>query len=166
MTGSLLAMEAVSTFGCTTSTATFHSLYANADNPGREHRSCLQSADLVWLSDDRTAMRFTAPGWNNQTTVLEKVISVTSSAGSAARTRLGVQRRARKHAHRCRRADVPARRHDGRNGGGHYRHQLLLFHDSARDDAGSDERVSAPPETGRPGSRRAGALCSLGPQRG
>ena len=46
------------------------------------------------------------------------MISVTSSAGSAARN-VWVSSDGRGHAHRCPgRADVPARRHDGRNGEG------------------------------------------------
>jgi hypothetical protein len=72
MTGSLLAMEGCHTFGCTTSTATFHSLYANADNLAENTDLAFNPLTWSWLSDDRTAMRFTAPGWNNQTTVLEK----------------------------------------------------------------------------------------------
>ena len=72
MTGSLLAMEGCHTFGCTTSTATFHSLYMNADNLAENTDLAFNPLTWSWLSDDRSAMRFTAPGWNNQTTVLEK----------------------------------------------------------------------------------------------
>jgi hypothetical protein len=72
MTGSLLAMEICHTFDCTTSTATRHSLYTNADNLAENTNLAFNPLTWAWLSDDRTAMRFTAPGWNNQTTVLEK----------------------------------------------------------------------------------------------
>jgi hypothetical protein len=72
MTGSLLAMETCHTFNCTTSTATRHSLYTNADNLAENTNLAFNPLTWAWLSDDRTAMRFTAPGWNNQTTVLEK----------------------------------------------------------------------------------------------
>jgi len=72
MTGSLFGMETCHTFDCTTSTATRHSLYTNADNLAENTNLAFNPLTWAWLSDDRTAMRFTAPGWNNQTTVLEK----------------------------------------------------------------------------------------------
>jgi CSLREA domain-containing protein len=72
MSGSLLAMESCHTFDCTQSSQTRHSLNTNADNlPGMAD---LVFNPLTWsyLPDDRTAMRFTAPGWNNTTTVFER----------------------------------------------------------------------------------------------
>jgi hypothetical protein len=71
-TGSLLGMETCHTFGCTTSTATFHSLYTNADNLAENVDLAFNPLTWSWLSDDRSAMRFTGAGWNNTSTVFEK----------------------------------------------------------------------------------------------
>jgi hypothetical protein len=71
-TGSLLAMEVCHTFGCTTSTGTFHSLYTNADNLAENLDLAFNPLTWSWLSDDRSAMRFTGAGWNNTSTVFEK----------------------------------------------------------------------------------------------
>jgi hypothetical protein len=71
-TGSLLGMELCHTFGCTTSTGTFHSLYTNADNLTENVDLAFNPLTWSWLSDDRSAMRFTSAGWNNTSTVFEK----------------------------------------------------------------------------------------------
>jgi CSLREA domain-containing protein len=72
MSGSLLAMESCHTFDCTQASATRHSLYTNADNLVGLADLAFNPLTWSWLSDDRTAMRFTAPGWNNTTTVFER----------------------------------------------------------------------------------------------
>ena len=72
MSGSLLAMESCHTFDCTQSSATRHSLYTNADNLVGLADLAFNPLTWSWMSDDRTAMRFTAPGWNNATTVFER----------------------------------------------------------------------------------------------
>ncbi len=71
-TGSLLAMENCHTFSCTTSSTTLHSYFTNADNLAENVDRAFNPLTWSWLSDDRSAMRYTAPGWNNSTTVLEK----------------------------------------------------------------------------------------------
>lgn len=71
-TGSLLAMELCHTFGCSTSTGTFHSLYSNADNLAENVDLGFNPLTWSWLSDDRSAMRFTSAGWNNTSTIFEK----------------------------------------------------------------------------------------------
>jgi CSLREA domain-containing protein len=71
-TGSLLAMENCHTFSCTTSSTTLHSYFTNADNLAENVDRAFNPLSWSWLSDDRSAMRFTAPGWNNSSTVLEK----------------------------------------------------------------------------------------------
>jgi hypothetical protein len=71
-TGSLLGMELCHTFGCTTSTGTFHSLFMNADNLAENIDLAFNPLTWSWLSDDRSAMRFTGAGWNNTSTVFEK----------------------------------------------------------------------------------------------
>jgi CSLREA domain-containing protein len=70
--GSLLGMEFCHTFGCTTSTATLHSYFTNADNLAENVDRAFNGLTWRWLSDDRSVMRFTAPGWDNGSTVLEK----------------------------------------------------------------------------------------------
>jgi CSLREA domain-containing protein len=71
-TGSLLAMETCHTFSCTTSSTTLHSYFTNADNLAENVNRAFNPLTWSWLSDDRSAMRYSAPGWNNSTTVLEK----------------------------------------------------------------------------------------------
>ena len=71
-TGSLLGMELCHTFGCTTSTGTFHSLFMNADNLAENVDLAFNPLTWSWLADDRSAMRFTGAGWNNTSTVFEK----------------------------------------------------------------------------------------------
>jgi hypothetical protein len=71
-TGSLLGMELCHTFGCTTSTGTFHSLFTNADNLTENVDLAFNPLTWSWLSDDRSAMRFTGTGWNNTSTIFEK----------------------------------------------------------------------------------------------
>lgn len=71
-TGSLLGMELCHTFGCTTSTGTFHSLYTNADNLAENVDLGFNPLTWSWLSDDRSTMRFTSAGWNNTSTIFEK----------------------------------------------------------------------------------------------
>ncbi len=71
-TGSLVGMELCHTFGCTTSTGTFHSLFTNADNLAENVDLAFNPLTWSWLSDDRSAMRFTGAGWNNTSTVFEK----------------------------------------------------------------------------------------------
>jgi CSLREA domain-containing protein len=70
--GSLLGMEFCHTFGCTTSSATPHSYFTNADNLAENVDRAFNGLTWKWLSDDRSVMRFTAPGWGNGSTVLEK----------------------------------------------------------------------------------------------
>jgi CSLREA domain-containing protein len=70
--GSLLGMEFCHTFGCTTSSATLHSYFTNADNLAENVDRAFNGLTWKWLSDDRSVMRFTAPGWGNGSTVLEK----------------------------------------------------------------------------------------------
>lgn len=70
--GSLLGMEFCHTFGCTTSSATLHSYFTNADNLAENVDRAFNGLTWKWLSDDRSVMRFTAPGWDNGSTVLEK----------------------------------------------------------------------------------------------
>jgi CSLREA domain-containing protein len=70
--GSLLGMEFCHTFGCTTSTATLHSYFTNADNLAENVDRAFNGLTWKWLADDRSVMRFTAPGWDNGSTVLEK----------------------------------------------------------------------------------------------
>jgi CSLREA domain-containing protein len=70
--GSLLGMEFCHTFGCTTSSATLHSYFTNADNLAENVDRAFNGLTWKWLADDRSAMRFTAPGWDNGSTVLEK----------------------------------------------------------------------------------------------
>jgi hypothetical protein len=70
--GSLLGMEFCHTFGCTTTSATLHSYFTNADNLTENVDRAFNSLSWSWLADDRSAMRFSAPGWNNGSTVLEK----------------------------------------------------------------------------------------------
>jgi hypothetical protein len=71
-TASLLGMELCHTFGCTTSSGTFHSLYTNADNLPENVDLGFNPLTWSWLSDDRSAMRFTGTGWNNSSTIFEK----------------------------------------------------------------------------------------------
>jgi hypothetical protein len=70
--GSLLGMELCHTFDCTTSTATRHSLYTNADNLAENADLAFNPLTWSWLPDDRSLMRFTAAGWNQTSTILEK----------------------------------------------------------------------------------------------
>jgi hypothetical protein len=70
--GSLLGMELCHTFGCTTSSATLHSYFTNADNLAENVDRAFNGLTWKWLFDDRSVMRFTAPGWDNGSTVLEK----------------------------------------------------------------------------------------------
>ncbi len=65
-------MEFCHTFGCTTSSATLHSYFTNADNLAENVDRAFNGLTWKWLSDDRSVMRFTAPGWDNGSTVLEK----------------------------------------------------------------------------------------------
>lgn len=72
MTGALLAMETMHTFGLALPTRGFasHSLNTNAD--GTSLNRGYNVATRSFLSDDRTALKLTSGAWNNNTTLLEK----------------------------------------------------------------------------------------------